>query len=36
MEIIKKGTQDVNALETMGCCWPPMTNKIDSSAPERE
>lgn len=34
MDVIKKGTDDVNELASFACCWPPYTNKMDASEPE--
>ena len=34
MEIIKLGTEDIDEMSTLTCCWPPMTRKNDNPAPE--
>ncbi len=34
MEILKKGSVEINKLEALGCCWPPGTEDMQMPAPE--
>ena len=34
MEIIKLGTEDINEMAALSCCWPPFTDKQDNPEPE--
>lgn len=34
MEIIKLGTEDINEMAALSCCWPPLTERTETSEPE--
>jgi hypothetical protein len=29
MEVIKPGTEDINKMAVLGCCWPPGTENLE-------
>jgi hypothetical protein len=34
MEILQSGSDDLNQLNALSCCWPPMTESLENGTPD--